>query len=220
MGVTAGIVEFADCDNAEQEGPHLVRLRKADLRRRINGCLTLRYEARGLTSFSGLELVGRFIRQLGLRGNLRRVGSALPRSDFGGEQLSVLVLAMLIAGARRVRHVGYLRGDPLVERLCGMGRLPSWHTLGRWLRGFDAGGVKALLSVNERLVGEVIERSGLRRLTLDVDDSVVSTGLEGRGRVAGVQPASTQGAELLPDHGVRGEHGPGVAGRQPGGECA
>ena len=62
MGVTAGIVEFANFDNAEQEGPHLVRLRKADLKRRINGQLTLRYEARGLTSLSGLELVGRFIR--------------------------------------------------------------------------------------------------------------------------------------------------------------
>ena len=69
MGVTAGIVEFADFDNAEQEGPHLVRLRKADLKRRINGQLRLRYEARGLTSFSGLELVGRFVRQLDLFGS-------------------------------------------------------------------------------------------------------------------------------------------------------
>ena len=179
MGVTAGIVEFADFDNAEQEGPHLVRLRKADLKRRINGQMTLRYEARGLTSFSGLELVGRFIWQLDLLGSLRRVGHALPRSDFGGERLSVLVLAMLIAGARRVRHVGYLHGDPLVERLCG---------LGRWLRGFDAGGVKVLLEVNERLVGDVIERSGLRRLTLNVDGSVVSTGLKVEGARRGFNP--------------------------------
>ena len=188
MGVTAGIVEFADFDNAEQEGPHLVRLRKADLKRRINGQLTLRYEARGLTSFSGLELVGRFIRRLDLLGSLRRVGPALPRSDFGGERLSLLVLAMLIAGARRVCHVSYLHGDPLVERLCGLGRLPSLHTLGRWLRGFDAGGVKALLEVNERLVGDVIERSGLRRLTLDVDGSVVSTGLKVEGARRGFNP--------------------------------
>ena len=93
MGVTAGIVEFADFDNAEQEGPHLVRLRKAVLKRPINGQLTLRYEARGLTSFSGVELVGRFIRQLDLLGSLRRVGHALPRSDFEGERLSLLVLA-------------------------------------------------------------------------------------------------------------------------------
>ena len=188
MGVTAGIVEFAHFDNAEQEGPHLVRSGKADLRRRINGQLTLRYEARGLTSFSGLELVGRFIRQLDLVGSLRRVGPALPRSDFGGERLSLLVLAMPVAGARRVRHLGYLDGDPLVERLCGLGRLPSWHTLGRWLRGFDAGGVKALLEVNERLVGDVIERGGLRRPALDVDGSVVSTGLKVEGARRGFNP--------------------------------
>ncbi|WP_428102329.1 hypothetical protein [Candidatus Rariloculus sp.] len=188
MGVTAGIVEFADFDNAEQEGPHLVRLRKADLKRRINGQLRLRYEARGLTSFSGLELVGRFVRQLDLFGALRRIRCVLPRSDFGGDRLSLLVLALLIAGARRVRHVGYLRGDPLVERFCGLGQLPTFHTLGRWLRGFDAGGVKALLEVNERLVGDVIERSGLRRLTLDVDGSVVSTGFRVVGARRGFNP--------------------------------
>ena len=156
------------------------------MKRRINGQLTLRYEARGLTSFAGLELIGPFIRQLDLFGALRRIRCVLPRSDFGGDRLSLLVL--LIAGARRVRHVGYLRGDPLVERVCGLGQLPTFHTLGRWLRGFDAGGVKALLEVNERLVGDVIERSGLRRLTLDVDGSVVSTGLRVEGARRGFNP--------------------------------
>ena len=73
MGVTAGIVEFADLNNASQERPHLVRLRKAGLRRRINGQLTLRYEAGGLTSFARLELVGRFIRRLDFRATLQRV---------------------------------------------------------------------------------------------------------------------------------------------------
>ena len=150
--------------------------------------LTLRYEAGGLTSFAGLELVGRFLRRLDFRVTLRRVERALRRSDFGSVRLSMLVLAMLIAGARRVRHVCYLANDPLVERLCGLSRLPSWRTLGRWLRGFDAGGLKALLEVNERLVAKVIERSGLPRLTLDVDGSVVSTGLRVEGARRGFNP--------------------------------
>ena len=119
---------------------------------------------------------------------LKGVEQVVPVSDFGAARLSLRVLALLIAGALRVRHVEYLRGDPLVERLCGLGRLPSWHTLGRWLRGFDAGWVKALLEVNERLVGDVIERSGLRRLTLDVDGSVVSTGLKVEGARRGFNP--------------------------------
>ena len=75
-----------------------------------------------------------------------------------------------------------------MERLCGLTRLPSWHTLGRWLRRFDAGGVKALLEVNERLVAEVIDHSALPRLTLDVEGSVVSTGLRVEGARRGFNP--------------------------------
>lgn len=42
MGITAGIVEFAKPNNTKQEGRQLVRLRRADMKRRINGQLTLR----------------------------------------------------------------------------------------------------------------------------------------------------------------------------------
>ena len=120
MGVTAGIVEFADLNDASQEGPHLVRLKKAYLRHRISGQLTLRYEAGGLTSFAGLELIGRYIRCLDFRGTLRGVERVLPRSNFDSVRLAMLVLAMLMAGARRVRNVCYLTNDALVERLYGL----------------------------------------------------------------------------------------------------
>lgn len=165
-----------------------MRLSRADLRRRINGDLLLRYEAPGLTSLAGLELIRRFLQALDFRAHLRRIQGALPGSDFGSVAMVLLVLVMLITGARRVRHVGYVEGDPLVGRVCGLGRMPSQHTLGRWLRAFDSRGVKALLSVNERLVGEVIGRSDLRRLTLDVDGSVVSTGLKVEGARRGFNP--------------------------------
>ena len=165
-----------------------MRFRKAGSRRRINGEFTLRYQAGGLTSFAGLELVGRFFRRLDFRVALRRVERALPRSDFGSVQVSMLVRAVLIARVRWVRHVCYLANDPLVERLCGLCRLPSWHTLGRWPRGFDAGGVKALVEVNERLVAQVTEHGGLPLLTLDVDGSVVSTGLRVEGARRGFNP--------------------------------
>ena len=106
MGVTADIVGFADLNNVRQEGPHLVRLRKTDFKQRIDGQLTLRYEASGLTSFAGLELIGPFFRSLDLKGALHGAQEALPRSDFGSVPMVLLVLTMLITGARRVRHVG------------------------------------------------------------------------------------------------------------------
>jgi hypothetical protein len=140
--------------------------------------LSLRYEAPGLTLFAELELIGRFFRTLDFKGHLRRIQAALPDSDFGLVPMVVLVLVTLITGARRVRHVGYVEGDPVVERIYGLGRVPTQRTLGRWLRAFDDRGAKALQSVNERLVGEIIDWSDLRRLPLDVDGSVVSTGLK------------------------------------------
>ena len=188
MGVNAGIVEFANLNDASQEGPHLVRLKKAGLRRRINGQLTLRYEAGGLTSFAGSELVGRFIRRLRFGATLRCVERALPQSDFGAVRLSMLVLAMLIADTG------------------GCGTCVTWRTIRWWSVCADFPGCrvgtpwgagcadsmpaasKALLEVNERLVAEVIGHSGLPRLTLDVDSSVASTGLCVEGVRRGFNP--------------------------------
>ena len=59
-----------------------MRLRKADLRRRVNG--ELRFERDGLTSYAGLELVRRYFASSDLIALLRReLAAPLPRSDFG-----------------------------------------------------------------------------------------------------------------------------------------
>jgi len=110
----------------------------------------------------------------------------------------MLVLVMLITGARRIRHVDYLRGDGLVARVCGLKRVATRHTVGRWVRSFDASGVSALLGVNERLVGEVITRSDLRRLTVDVDGSVLSTGLKVEGARRGYNPHQRKAPSYYP----------------------
>ncbi len=165
-----------------------MRLSRADLKRRINGEVEIRYDASGLTSFAGLELIGRFFRRLGLRDLLRQAARRLPRNDFGAVEMVLVILTLLITGGRRVRHVGYLDSDPVVKRVCGLARVPSVHTVGRWLRGFDRRGVDALLDVNERLVSAVIGQSELGRLTLDVDGSVVSTGLKVEGARRGFNP--------------------------------
>lgn len=165
-----------------------MRLRRTYLKCRINGQLSFRYQADGLTSYSGLALVERFLRRLDFKGLLRTVVRRLPSSDFGALSMVLVMLGLLITGGRRVRHIGYLQSDPLVKRFCGLSQIPSAHTLGRWLRGFDDRALAGLLEVNERLVGQVIEDNALRRLTLDVDGSVVSTGLRIEGARRGFNP--------------------------------
>jgi len=47
-------------------------------------------------------------------------------------------VALLISGGRRLRHLRYLDGDPMILRLSRLTRLPTPRTFGRWLRALRA----------------------------------------------------------------------------------
>ena len=80
-----------------------MRWRKADLRRRVNGKLALRFAQRGLTSYGGLEFVRRYFDLLGVVPLLRReLGSGLPRSDFGVPAMVLVLLTLVISGGRLI----------------------------------------------------------------------------------------------------------------------
>lgn len=154
-----------------------MRLRKAEISVRVNHCLHLRFQAKALTSFAGLELVRRYFRSLDLAGKIRRhLGGTGIQGDYGLVPTVLLVLSLLIVGGKRLQHLLYLKDDPLILRLTGLQRLPTPQTVGRWLRRFSRQSIERLLRINDELVAEIIGRAGLRRLTIDVDGSVVSTG--------------------------------------------
>jgi hypothetical protein len=96
--------------------------------------------------------------------------------DYGSGRLALLVATLLLVGGRRLEHLKYIASDPLVGRLCGLARIPSARTVANWLTHFTAAGVHALRAVNRDLICEQIERLGLRRLTIDVDGTVIRTG--------------------------------------------
>lgn len=166
-----------------------MRLRKADLRQRVNGNLGFRFEARGLTSFAGLELIRRYFKSLDLTQRIRRhLSGAGLDTDFGVVSLVLVLLGLLITGGRRVRHLVFQGNDPMFLRFCGLRQMPTPQTVGRWLRRFTVERVERLLRVNDELVAEGIRRAGLRRLTIDVDGSVVSTGLKVQWAARGFNP--------------------------------
>jgi hypothetical protein len=156
-----------------------VRRPKADLRTRVNGQLQLRYERTGLTTYAGLEFVRRWLHRDGWLALLRReLATALPATDYGVLGLVLVVLALVLSGGRRVRHLRYLEGDPVVARFCGLRQLPTARTVGRWLAAFRTRHLRPLQRVNALVAAHAIRQSGQRRLTIDVDGSVVSTGLQ------------------------------------------
>ena len=176
-------------NTTHNERPFPMRLRKADLRGRVNGNLEFRFTSAGLTSYAGLELIRRYVGRIGLVHELRRyLNTHVPRTDFGIPSMILLLLALLISGGRRVRHVLYLEGDPLVQRFCGLRRLPTARTLGRWLREFRAHHLPWVQELNARLAAAAIRRAKLRRLTIDVDGSVVCTGQQVQWAQRGYNP--------------------------------
>ncbi len=156
-----------------------MRLNVASLHQMVKGKLHVEFARQELTSYSGLELLRRYLRQCDLPSRLR-AACATTGGDYGGGRLALLVLALLYSGARRLEHLRYLAGDPLIARFCGLARIPTARTMGNWLRQFTQATLAPLVQLNHDLVTEAIARLQLPRLTIDVDGTVVRTG----GRVA------------------------------------
>jgi hypothetical protein len=157
----------------------LMRLNVASLHRMVKRKLHVEFVDQALTSYSGLELLRRYLRQCALPSRLR-AACAATGGDYGGGRLALLVLALLYTGARRLEHLRYLAHDPLIARFCGLARIPTARTVANWLRQFTQATLAPLVQLNHDLVTDAIARLQLPRLTIDVDGTVVRTG----GRVA------------------------------------
>ena len=90
--------------------------------------------------------------------------------------LALVLLALFYVGARRLEHLRFLSGDPLVTRFCGLARLPTRRTVANWLRQFTQETLVPLVALNRDLVTEALARLDLPRVTIDVDGSVIRTG--------------------------------------------
>ena len=84
-----------------------MRLTIATLRRVVKSDLTIQFGPQALTSYAGLELLGRYLRQIDLGARLRQAFAGL-RSDYGSHRIALVLLALLYVGARRLEHLRYL----------------------------------------------------------------------------------------------------------------
>jgi hypothetical protein len=166
-----------------------VRYRKADLGSAVKQDLRVEFTESGLSSYAGLELLTRYFRSIRLNDLIRRhFAGTVFGGDYGTVAMIRIVLGLLIVGGRRIRHLDFVRGDVLFERFAGLMRLPSLRTLSRWLTQFTMQSVQRLQALNAEIVARVIRCEPLRTLTVDVDGSVVSTGLKVERAFRGFNP--------------------------------
>ena len=114
-----------------------MRLKVGRLRRLVKRELPIELGREQLTSYGGLELLRRYFQLIGLTQRPRR-GFCEHQlgGDYGCAHLVLLVIALLVVGARRLQHLRYVAGDALFARRCGLARIPSDRTVVNWLKQF------------------------------------------------------------------------------------
>jgi Transposase DDE domain group 1 len=156
-----------------------MRLTVSSLRRVFNRDLRIEFGSEKLTSYAGLEMIGRFLRRLEFARRVREAfASEALGGDYGTRPLVLLVIGLLLVGGRRLEHLQYVANDPLFGRFCGLARIPSARTVVNWLKSFTRRSIAALARLNSDLVIDQIAALGLRRATVDLDGTVLRTGLQ------------------------------------------
>ncbi len=176
-----------------------MRIGKRGFSARIKGDLKLNFGDEKLTSHAGLELLRRFLRGLdfmrALRASERRAGIG---GDFSLSKVVLTVLAMLWVGAKRLAHLSFMASDPMFLRFASLSRAPNERSLGRALTRMSWRTWPEIDRLSCLAVRSGTERLGLRRWTLDIDGSVLTTGLSVERAERGYNPHHRKNPSYYP----------------------
>ena len=166
-----------------------MRLRKRDLRAPVKADLALTFSHERISAHGGLELFRRYFAAIDLVGRLRAAfrGLAL-HGDYGAVGMVLCLIGFLLAGGRRITHLGVLERDPIFLRFVGWRRLPSDRTVVRWLKALPFDTIERLATVVRDIAYETLARAGFARITVDVDGTVLRTGRFVEGAERGFNP--------------------------------
>src|SRR5262249_7899219 len=140
----------------------LMRLSVGTLRQVVKRDLPIAFVRQQLTSYGGLELVRRYLRQIDLPHPPHAARAALG-GDYGAPP-ALLLVALPYVGARRLEHLQYLMGDPLVRRFTGLARVPTARTVGNWLRRFTQETLRPLVRLNQDVVLDTVAQLNVPRV--------------------------------------------------------
>jgi len=166
-----------------------VRLSKRSIRAAVKSDLPITFSNEKISAHGGLELLRRYLAAIDLPGRLRGLfrDSALD-GDFGAVRIALLLIGLLVIGGLRVTHLAFVGTDPILLRFAGLHLVPADRTVVRWLKAFTPPLLERLSDLIRDLVYEQIERCRLRRLTIDLDGTVLRTGAKVDGAERGYNP--------------------------------
>ncbi len=152
-----------------------------------------------LSSHAGLEIFRRYLLSIGFARRLRQSDAEKSwRGDLRFTSVVLLLVGAVLVGARRLRHLEYLEGDPLVRRFAEIPRLPRACSLSRALRKMTMPRLVDLDEISRFVVADGLSKISLPRVTLDIDGSVVTTGQKVGGAARGYNPHHRKNPSYYP----------------------
>jgi hypothetical protein len=118
--------------------------------------------------------------------------------DFGFAALVRVIVALLVIGARRLRHLEVVRNDPMVARFTGLSCLPTTRTLSRALKQMTVPHHVDLDELSRKAIVPTLRSLKLPRLTLDIDGSVITTGMKVERAERGYNPHQRKNPSYYP----------------------
>ena len=166
-----------------------VRIRKGLIRGRVKADLPIEFTHEKLSAHGGLELFRRFVDRSGFTERLREVFSIRQfDGDYGSFRVTLALIGMLLLGGTRLRHLRVLERDPIFLRFARLQQLPCDRTVSRTLKETTLAVRERLSELLRGLAYDTARQAGLSRITLDLDGTVLRTGLLAEGAERGFNP--------------------------------
>jgi hypothetical protein len=166
-----------------------VRIRKGSIRGRVKADLPIIFTNEKLSAHGGLEIFRRFVDRSGFAERLREVFSIRCfDGDYGSFRVTLALIGMLLLGGTRLRHLRVLGKDPLFLRFARLRQLPTDRTVSNTLKETTSRVRERLGELLRSLAYDTARQAGLSRLTLELDGTVLRTGLLAEGAERGFNP--------------------------------
>lgn len=166
-----------------------MRLRKDAIRGRVKSDLPIVFTEERLSAYGGLELFRRFLDRSGFAERLKQVFSIRQfDGDYGSFRITLALIGMLLLGGTRLRHLRNLERDPLFLRFARLQRLPTDRTVSGTLKETTREMRERLADLLREVAYDTAREAALSRLTLELDGTVLRTGLCAEGAERGFNP--------------------------------
>ncbi len=166
-----------------------MKLSKRSLRARVKASLPVHFSSEALSSHAGLSLIGDFLQSAGWADRIRDVFADREfDTDYGSFRMVLAVIGLILVGGSRLTHLRELAIDPIFLRFARLKCLPSERTLSRWLKDISKGYQDRLAVLLRDVAFSTWAHAKLRRVTIDLDGTVVRTGCRVDGAERGFNP--------------------------------